>query len=249
MKDYFDKKLSVELRKAAEEITPPDKAEVWTEIEKEIKAFIKRQKAPILKKYISAAIVLILLFASVFLVAGNDLYAESSFFQTVKSVLNNIVNISGSGQTGNEVPVENSPVEINSVREKEFYSLDKAQQLLGYNIVLPKFLPEGYELAGIFVRQENDSMSPVDLHYNDNHGEESLIINENPIVNATAFSYNFRNNDAETRTVNINSSEATLIYFEATGIRKIIWQTTQMYYVIEGGLIEEEIIKIAKSIR
>jgi len=126
--------------------------------------------------------------------------------------------------------------------------LDKAQQLLGYNIVLPKFLPEGYELAGIFVRQENDSMSPVDLHYNDNHGEESLIINENPIVNATAFSYNFRNNDAETRTVNINSSEATLIYFEATGIRKIIWQTTQMYYVIEGSLIEEEIIKIAKSI-
>ncbi|MBC7076669.1 MAG: DUF4367 domain-containing protein, partial [Syntrophomonadaceae bacterium] len=147
------------------------------------------------------------------------------------------------------VPVENNPVEINSVREKEFYSLDKAQQLLGYNIVLPKFLPEGYELAGIFVRQENDSMSPVDLHYNDNHGEESLIINENPIVNATAFSYNFRNNDAETRTVNINSSEATLIYFEATGIRKIIWQTTQMYYVIEGSLTEEEIIKIAKSIR
>jgi len=74
------------------------------------------------------------------------------------------------------------------------------------------------------------------LHAKRKKGKKSLVINENHIVRITAFSYNFRSNDAET-----NGSEATLIYFKTTDIRKVIWQTSQMYYIIEDTLTEEEI--------
>ncbi len=71
-----------------------------------------------------------------------------------------------------------------------------------------------------------------------------LVINNVP----TSFSYNFRSNQAESSTVKINEYEATLIYFEKTGLRKLLWQTPDRYYIISASLSEENILKVAKSL-
>jgi hypothetical protein len=43
-------------------------------------------------------------------------------------------------------------------------------------------------------------------------------------------------------------SEAALIYFEKTDRRKLLWQTSQMYFIVSAGLSEEEIIKMGESL-
>jgi sarcosine oxidase gamma subunit len=37
-------------------------------------------------------------------------------------------------------------------------------------------------------------------------------------------------------------------YFEKTGLRKLLWQTPDRYYIISANISEEDILKVAKSL-
>jgi hypothetical protein len=92
-------------------------------------------------------------------------------------------------------------------------------------------------------------MSPVQLLFNDIQFNNSMTIDQQPIIQSTAFTHNFRKNDTEVKTLELNGFEATLIYFNRTGTRQLMWQSPAMYYLISGPLSEDEIIRIGRSIR
>lgn len=131
---------------------------------------------------------------------------------------------------------------------KALSSLEEARHSVGYAIALPGYVPASYTLSGVIIREIDDPMSPVELHYMDAVSGNELIVEEKPIDQTSSFSYNFRSNDAQTSTLNINENEATLIYLENTGFRKLLWQTQETYYIVSASLNEEEIIKVAQSL-
>ena len=244
--DSFEKELSRVLKESADRIAPPDTNEVWAEIERKIQEKNKKPAVPVFKKFAAAVVLLIFLLTAVLSVTGDYALADFKFFQTVKSVVGNVVNISGVSHGGRELPADSNP-EINGMTgEKKLCSLEEAQNLLAYEIAVPGYVPEAYELAGVFVREETDTLSPVELHYIDSSSGKEIEIDENPINRGSAFSYNFRSNDAQMSTIKLNKSEATLIYFKKTDRRKLLWQTSQMYFIVSAGLSEEEIIKLGK---
>jgi len=228
----FDKELSQGLKEAANSIVSPDRNEVWTGISREIG-------------------ILIVLLTGLFAVAGDYALADFRFFQTIKSIVSNVVNISGVTRTANEVPDVGSQINQNIEEksgEKALFSIDEARQSLDYDIAVPGYVPASYTLEGVSIRENKNSLSPVELHYIDSVSGKELIVDENPIRQVTSFSYNFRSNDAENSTVEINEYEATLIYFEKTGGRKLLWQTSETYYILSASLNEEEIVKVAESL-
>lgn len=246
--DSFERELSQVLKESAGRILTPDKKEVWAEIEREIQGNHKKTAAPVFKKLAAVAAILIFLLTGVLFITGDYALADLRFFQTIKSVFGNVVNISGASHSGNKVPVNEKRAIDEKTDEKILYSIKEAGKSLAYEIAVPGYVPEAYELAGVFVREVTDSLSPVELHYIDASSGKEIIIDENPINTVTAFSYNFRSNNAQMSTVQLNESEATLLYFEKTGIRKLFWQTSQMYYIVSAGLSEEELIKLGEAL-
>ncbi len=246
--DSFDAELSQGLQEAASRIVSPDKDEVWADISRKIEGINRKEGIPVLKKLAAAAAVLILLLTGVFAAAGDYALADFRFFKTIKSVFSNVVSISGVTRTDNEVPTVSNQNIVENNDEKALCSLEEARQSLDYDIAVPGYIPTSYTLDRVFIRENKNSLSPVELHYKDSVSGNELIIDESPISQATSFSYNFRSNDAETSTVQVSEYEATLIYFKNTGIRKLLWQTQDKYYIVSADLDEKEIMAVASSL-
>jgi len=246
-KDEFDIYFSEQIKKIADDIKPPDKKRIWENIKKELNIYKQRKKQMWKRRALAVAAVLIVFFIGFAAGAGNSAFAGHGFFKTIKSFFGNVVNISGITQTGQDLSREQE--EINAVGEKNYYTLDEAQKMLDYKIDLPTYITDGYQLAGVFVRDKDTRMSSVELKYEAGKDGAFFTIEETPVTRPTAFSFNFRNNDAEVKTVDLNGFEATLIYFKKNGTRQLMWHTPAMYYNVSGPLAEEEIINVGGSIR
>jgi hypothetical protein len=245
-KDEFDIYFSEQIRKIADDIVSPDKKRIWPKIKKELNVSKKVKKQVWVKRTLAAAAVLLVFFMGFVAGTGNNAFAGHGFFKTIKSFFGNVVNISGITQTGNDLL--HGQEETNAVSEKTYRSPVEAQKMLDYEIVFPAYIPDGYRLSGVFIRDENSRMSSIELKYEASNDDRYFTIEETPVTKPTAFSYNFRKNNTDVKTVYLNGIEATLIWFKKNDTRQLLWHTPVMYYNISGSLAEEEIISIGKSI-
>lgn len=246
--DNFDTEITLGLEEAAQNIVAPDRDQVWSDILNEIEGINRKAGNHNLRKCAVAVALFTILITGLFAVADDDALADLRLFQTIKSVISNVVSISGVTRTSDEVPViiTHNPDADNS--EMDLYTIEQAQQFLAYDIAIPDYVPPTYTLSGVFIREKNDNLSPAELRYIDPSGVE-LIVDENPVSQVTSFSYSFRNNDAEHSAVRVNDCEATLIYFKKTGLRKLLWESSDKYYIISASIAEREILKVAESLK
>ncbi len=193
------------------------------------------------------ALVLILS-GGLFIGAGDHVIADLRFFQTIKTLAGNVASIAGVARTGNNVPTHGNQGAEEKMIEKELSTLKKARELLAYDILVPEYIPEDYALKGVYITEKADALSPLELHYLHSESGKILTIDETPASKVSSFSYNYRSNDAELSNVQINGSEATLIFFPKTGVRRLIWQTSAIYFMVSGDLCAEEICKVAESL-
>ncbi|RKL61731.1 DUF4367 domain-containing protein [Thermoanaerobacteraceae bacterium SP2] len=246
-KDEFDMYFSEQIKKISDDIISPDKKRIWLKIKKELNVSKKVKKQVWVKRTLAAAAVLLVFFMGFVAGTGNSAFAGHGFFKTIKSFFGNVVNISGITQTGNDLL--HGQEETNAVSEKTYRSPVEAQKMLDYEIVFPAYIPDGYRLSGVFIRDENSRMSSIELKYEASNNDRYFTIEETPVTKPTAFSYNFRKNNTDVKTVYLNGIEATLIWFKKNDTRQLLWHTPAMFYSISGPLAEEEIISIGKSIR
>jgi len=241
--DDFDRRLSREIKESGQQIETPNREEVWAEIEKRIRE--PRRKMSAFKKAVIAAAVLVFLGTGTL---ATSKYASADFVlvKVMRTFWNNIASISGVVQTTSEALPRGATEETGVAEEKRLIPLKEAQRLLDYDIILPQDIPEGFKLAGVYVRR-GDQMSPVKLYFEHTGGKGNLTIEEKPLTRASAFSHNIRINDAEIKEVDIGGSSATLIYFKNMESRQLMGQTPAMYYTIEGPVTEEEILRIGRS--
>ncbi len=246
--DSFDEKLSQGLQDAANSIALPDRDQVWAEISAKLEGNSRKTGIPAFRKLAASAAILTLLLTGMFTVAGDQVLADFRFFQTIKSFFSNAGNISGVTRTGDKVPAVGNQNIAEKSGEKALCSLEEARQLLDYAIAVPGYVPASYTLSGVLIREKENSLSPVELHYVESESGNVLIVEETLINQTSSFSYNFRSNEAETSAVEVNEYDATLIYFENTGVRKLLWQTTEKYYIVSANLDEEAINEVARSL-
>lgn len=246
--DSFDKELSKALKEFASSISAPDKDEVWAEILQETKSKTFKPKTPIFKKWAIAMTIILILLGGLFANTGNHAVADFRFFQIIKTVIGNVASIAGVARTGNNVPALGNQGVEETITKKSLCTLKEAQESLSYDILLPKYVPEAYALIGVYISEKKDTLSSIELHYLHSESGKELVIDETPASRISAFSYNYRSNDAEQSNVQINGCEATLIFFQKTGVRRLIWQTSTMYFMVSSDLNEEEITNVSESL-
>lgn len=237
-KDAFDLYLSKKIKEYAEDIPLPKhiEDEIWVRIKRELEAQ-KNKKIAIKKRIVSVAFVLIVFFMGVYTgIAGKEATADSKFFKIVREYWNNIMTISG--KTASE----------NYGTAKDFIlSIDEVQKNVGFQIAVPGYLPEGYGFHGAKI--SGGGKASVALIYRKGTEGEELRIEQFSVARETAFSHNFRTNDAEVKDLSIKGSEATLIHFKKSGLRQLLYEKGSIYFIITGRLSEEDIIRVAESMR
>ncbi|MCG0276905.1 MAG: DUF4367 domain-containing protein, partial [Thermosediminibacteraceae bacterium] len=197
-KDAFYVYLSKKIKEYAENIPVPKhiEDETWLNIKKELRAK-KNKKTTAKRTMVNVAFVLLVFFMGVYAgIAGKEATADSKFFNVVKKYWNNIMTISG--RTGGE---------NYGTQKANLVTLDEAQKRVDFRIAVPEYLPEGYSFHSAKISEEGKP-SVILIYRKETKGEE-LRIEQFSIPRESAFSHNFRTNDAEVKTLNIKGSEAT----------------------------------------
>lgn len=128
-----------------------------------------------------------------------------------------------------------------------FIPIDEAQKRVDFRIAVPEYLPEGYSFHGAKI--SGGGKDSVTLIYRKGTEGEELSIEEFSTTEESAFSYNFRTNDAEVKTLSIKGAEATLIHFRKTDRRQLLYGSGSINFIITGRLSEQDIIRVAESMR
>ncbi|AKB84910.1 outer membrane lipoprotein-sorting protein [Methanococcoides methylutens] len=136
------------------------------------------------------------------------------------------------------------PIDINEIAAPEEVTLEEAKDTAGFDLLLPSYIPEGYEFdrALIFNNSatfEEDVFEKVILVYN--KGDDWIRISE--VVYETGSSDISDLDDAET--VDINGSEGEFVAFVQTNLLR--WTTGDIELSILGMENKDEIVKVAES--
>jgi hypothetical protein len=133
---------------------------------------------------------------------------------------------------------------INSIN----MSLEDAQKNTLFDIKIPTYLPEGFELESVVViKRDNQKSEEIYLQYEDD--ERSFIINEKIISDSIGVSIISDQDDTLYEEITIKDQPANLIYYK-DGNLNLVWVISNYYYIdIKGQLTKDEIIKIANSMQ
>ncbi|AKB84914.1 DUF4367 domain-containing protein [Methanococcoides methylutens] len=126
----------------------------------------------------------------------------------------------------------------------EELTLDEAKDIVGFEILLPSYIPEGYEFDHALVysngaTSEDNIYETVTLVYK--NGADWLHISQ--VFSGTEFSGMLPEGDVET--VSINGSEGQFLALLETNILQ--WTTNDLELSITGKIDKDELVNMAES--
>ncbi|MEW6662237.1 MAG: DUF4367 domain-containing protein [Bacillota bacterium] len=205
----------------------------------------KKKKPSGLGKTALVASVILVLFACAYVVLPGQATAFSvGLIKRLEIFLHeSLYNISeryGSSKQKFEQPPPQAP----EIAQETEVSLDEARLRLPFNLMLPKYLPEGFQLRSIRLYGKKPVVE-VTLRYIGPNG--LLVIKQKGITDNTASGFGYDVDDTKVKRIDIHGVQATLLENES-GQSTIVWHHQGVNFKVEGMLSPEEIIRIAKSL-
>lgn len=237
--DNFDLRLKKLIQDEIEAI------EVDNEAKDRIKARLGLHQMPRRKKRFKlplvAGILLVLGVVSLFLVPQSVTAINLKLLKTleyfVKEKTNNISQTFGEQNQIGETPPPNV--------SNDNITLKDAMQKLPFLLEMPTELPTQYVLENVSVAGEDNYMR-ISLQYSGPDG--GLIIKARGIVEDGSLGSIYDVDDTEAKTIIINGKEGK-IFKNKSGRTLIQWYMQGVIYNIEGKLLPEKMVEIAKSFK
>ncbi|MGN7300308.1 DUF4367 domain-containing protein [Ferdinandcohnia sp. SAFN-114] len=225
---------------------PSSKEETWLIIQQELTEN-KKKKAVYKPGIFAASILLVFIFGTLTFEnrQGNAFGWLTKYFQSVKGTITQIEDSISTGESNNlPLPSADSLHEIGTLTKEEIMSLPKAQQVAEFHILLPTFLPEGYELLDVTVVYGNSETSnDIILNYS-NQLTIQQIAGAEDIGNTLIID----NEDTNVETISINGEKASLLTFKDNTSR-LIFNQAKTKIIINGSLPGDELISIGESMK
>lgn len=227
----------------------PPKEEVWANIKENL---VKPQKRSVKKRNMIAAVSL-LVFTGLFFVSNYYTSADSFTSKIIKKVIN---------YSEDTITILKK---VDIIKGTEFDSsynlnfddprLSETQSIIHFDLSVPKYLPEGYYLKSIKVLNDIREHEMVTLCYASNSTDDKntenncIYIEQEFYTTGVNFTFNIHKPpDTEIKEIIINENECLLFLYK-NGFSKILWEKDNKNYMIHGKISEDEIIKIAKSMK
>jgi len=210
---------------------------------KEPQYFSKRKKgSSLVRKFVTAASILLLSFILTFLYEIPQVNAfKFDVIKTLISIKDSIISITHIDKDNNTIPQPSGDDAIVRLLTPE-----QAEEELPFHLLLPDYLPQGYNLKGIESYTYPNKIQRVEQTYRKD-GNEFLIIlqttniqNENMTIYADS-KYN------KVSTLKIDEVEVTLI--DSTDSRQAIWYNNGAKFNITTTLTNDEIKSIIKGLK
>lgn len=134
---------------------------------------------------------------------------------------------------------------LGSNTEKEI-TLDQAQTTVPFKLVTPSYLPPGVKTRRIVLTSLGADVYQVSTEYNFN--EQVIVFNQQNSANGTSRGSLYDTDDTVVRDLSVNGGPA-IILMNKNGINTLNWQSRGLMLQIRGKVSEDEIIKIADSIK
>jgi len=222
----------------------PPKEEVWSNIKNSLN---KKQKSFIKRKSLTAAI-LFLIFTGLFFVSN-----PTSVGAFANKIIESIINITeDTFNIRRKVNVKNTSNTINT--EFDDPRLTDTQNLINFDLRVPQYMPKDYYLEKINVLNSNNEQEIVFLHYTNINSKEDtqksfIQIEQESNPNGINISLNLlREKDTKIKKAKIHGNEYILVFYK-NGFSKLMWDIGNISYTIQGKISEDEMLKIAESMR
>lgn len=170
----------------------------------------------------------------------------TKYFAKVQGSVTNLV-VSRDDASGSSPPgPPQIQVEQTYGPDEQQLSLAEAEEISDFPILLPKYLPEGYEFSHVnFLAMGGEGSSELELVYK--NGSTMLRLSEMVIRNQYGGSFNFDNEDTKIKDVSIRGEQGTLLNFK-DGSSMIIWSLGDYHLTLNSRLPESDAIRIAESV-
>lgn len=222
----------------------PPKEEVWSNIKNSLN---KKQKSFVKRKSLTAA-VLFLIFTGLFFASN-----PTSVGAVANKIIKSIINITE--DTFNIRKKVNVKTRSNTITtEFDDPRLADTQNLINFDLRVPQYMPKDYYLEKINVLDNNEQQEVVSLYYtNINIKEDTekdfIQIEQGSNPDGTNISLNLlREKDTKIKKAKIHGNEYILVSYK-NGFCELMWDMGNISYTIQGRISEDEMLKIAESMR
>ncbi|THE11394.1 DUF4367 domain-containing protein [Bacillus timonensis] len=227
-------------------LPPSSKEETWLHIQQELKE--NKKKKVFFKPGLVAASILIAFIVGTLSFEnsqGNAFGWITKYFQKDNGTITQIQDSISTGESNSlPLPSANSLQEIGTLTKEENMSLSEAQEVSGFHILTPTYLPEGYELLDVtVVYGENETSNEIILNFSN-----QLMIQQIGGAEDMGNTLLIDNEDTKVETITIKGEKATLLTFKDHTSR-LLFNHLKTRIIISGSLPGEELILIADSMK
>lgn len=232
----IDALITEALQEKFDNIACQPSEETWDMILKSVR---KNRRQEIIKKLRPAFAVGVLIFLTVLFINF-----QKPIMAFADKVIKSIEQISG-----DTLKINKSVMNNDNVQKSDDPRLDEAKKEVSFQLLLPGYIPEGYILKDVEAHNTYKERESVIFHYsNTNDVKKYIAITQQSFPPGTNVTMNIqKNEDTIIKHMDVDDIEYTLVDY---GINvKLIWDIGNVSYKIDGNINEEDVMKIAESMK
>ncbi|MGC7869995.1 DUF4367 domain-containing protein [Desulfosporosinus sp. SYSU MS00001] len=231
------------------DIDIPDIEEQWQNIKQKIvvdnKITHKGNTRLTRKRVVFAAAAILLSIASLNFLS----YNANAFGNKIAEYYNHIVGKTTQDKTETfRQPNDPAPPKVQnlSANEEKEVTLEQAQSSVPFKLVIPNYLPEGTKTKRVLLTPLGSDVYQVSIEYNISN--QLIIFSQQNSANGVSRGSLYDTDDTTVKNLTINGYPATL-FMSKNSVNTIEWQDRGLILQIRGIITEENMTKIANSIK
>lgn len=245
--EIMDALIKNALADAMEEIHVPSMEDSWKHIEKRIH---KEKKKPSVHNNIAAAVILLLIGVAAGAAINHEGYAN--YFRTMNiftSVTDQSINVQMDNRTPGEIRHvrRQSLIAAEEVQLEDMeMSLEDARDAANFKIQEPEYMPKGYTVNNVILTSLGRKTIKVKISYGTEDKKIELL--QEPMFGQYAASIHINPKYGTVSEKRIHGFNYMIFEF-VNGEIKIHWDRSEVKFTLTGNLDQEEMLRIAASVR
>lgn len=212
----------------------PELDDVWDKIQKHIDN--KKKKNKMMKRLIGIVATLIIMSIGSIFILDNEGYA--SYMRTLKMFVGL--------EDKSSINIDNKAPDEMNVSIEEIVSIEKIEKLASFPVKQIEYIPRDYKYNKSHVSKLKSRIISVQSMYISS--EEVLTFTQEPIDKIASESIKINPDIGEVYKKSINGYKYNIIDYN-NGELEVIWDISEVKYILKGSLDKEEMMKIALSIK
>jgi|GEM_PF-2137094 len=242
IKDYLSKELD-------KNIEVPDIDNQWEKIKQQIlktETIPTTQKSIFKQNRVALVITILLSISTITFLHPNN---ANAFGGKIAKIFNYIIGKTSNNVTETYQQVDDPGIpkvqDLGEIIEKEV-SLDEVHNMISFKLATPSYLPHEANTRRVFITSHGADVYEINIEYNVN--DKVIVFSQENVPYGASRGSLYDKDNTVIKDIMINGNPA-ILFMNKNGMNTLNWQSRSLLLQLKGQISEEEIIKIAQSIK